>query len=407
MSSKTKVPLFPVALLAVILSACGISSQSAEISGIDPNEVATIVAATLQAELGLGDAGDTEDAAEGVNAERSLPQSLYFISSKDGKHQVWRLGADGVTLQMISLPSSDVSGYDVSPVDGSVAYVSDNRLYLVSPDGQDSLILLDASTADSSAEDYYYRELISSPRFSPDGRTLAYALNGIWLLDLPTGNNLHILENELEELESGSVVPEELYFPESWSPDGEKLLVAISYLEAGTLAILDPANGIMTPLIASGIVCCQTQWAPDNSSILVASPYIGLIEPGLWRYDVRSGAESVLIEGSEGDSVFNFVGWPLQGPVGELYYFYTSMAGFPDGDIPLLMIRSAADGNSDRVQLRSDSLVVREALWAPDGSLALIVQALQSSSGPLVLAKTDGSPLLILANDAQDLRWGP
>ena len=85
----------------------------------------------------------------------------------------------------------------------------------------------------------------------------------------------------------------------------------------------------------------------------------------------------------------------------------TADRSFPEGDIPLLMVQSESDGQTNRQQLRSDILIIREALWARDASLALIVQSQQGPSGPLVLAKTDGSPLLILANDAQQMRWGP
>jgi hypothetical protein len=181
----------------------------------------------------------------------------------------------------------------------------------------------------------------------------------------------------------------------------------MSYLEAGSLAIYDIARSELIALTNSQIVCCHSQWAPDSGSILVASPFIGLIEPGLWRYDANTGNESVVINGSDADSVFHFVGWPLQLESGELSYFYTSVVGFPDGDSPLLMLKSDADGQSNRRQLRADSFIVREALWAMDASLALIVQSQQGPSGPLVLAKADGSPLLILANNAQQLRWGP
>lgn len=408
MLRMSRLSLFLIALLLIVLSACIPAAGDNEAAAIDQNELATIVAATLQAEAVQG--GETGEASldNAQSAEPSLlPHNVYFLKSAEGIRQVWRLDADGSNEQMLSSSSSDVSAYDVSSADGSVAYVSANRLYLLSSDGQDSRVLIDASSADEAADDYYYRYVISSPRFSADGRTLAYSLNGIWLLDLDSGSSVHLLENQLEESDPAYIYPLELYFPESWSPNGEKLLISVAYLEAGTLAFLDPADGQMTPLTTSGIVCCQSQWAPDNGSILVASPYIGLIEPGLWRYDAATGVEAIIIEGSESDSVFNFAGWPLQIENGDLYYFYTSTAGFPDGDISLLMVRSGPDGESGRQQLRTDSLMVREALWADDGSLALIVQSQQGISGPLVLAKIDGSPLLILANEAEQLRWGP
>jgi hypothetical protein len=405
---EMKRSLFSIAAVLVLsLAACLPNALEASEGLSYEDEVATIVAATLSAELSKGAAAQ-DDSEVILSTPSLLPSSVYFLSNNaEGFQQIWRLEADGTTLNAVSPATLDVSSFDVSPTDGSLAYVSDNRLYLSDEYGEEARILIDASSADESAEDYYYRGRISSPRFSPDGGRLAFAMNGLQLLELSSGRSQLVLENQLNDAGSGSVFPEQLYFPESWSPNGSKVLVSISYLEAGTLAIYDIAGSELIALTNSQIVCCHSRWAADSGSILVASPFIGLIEPGLWRYDASTGSESVVINGSDAESVFNFVGWPLQVEGGKLYYFYTSVVGFPEGDSPLLMLQSDADGLSNRTQLRSDSFIIREALWAEDASLALIVQSQQGPRGPLVLAKADGSPLLILANDAQQLRWGP
>jgi len=400
--------LFLMSLALGALSACIPVAGNSEDAVIDQDILASVVAATLQAEtIQGGESGEAITDNDELAEASLLPHSVFYLKSTEGIRQVWRMEPDGIEQHVVSPSNADISAYDVSPVDGSVAYVSENRLYLISAEGQEIRVLIDASSANKEADDYYYRNVISSPRFSGDGRTLAYGLNGIWLFDLDSGSSVHLLENTLEESDPTYIYPLELYFPESWSPDSENLLISVAYLEAGTLAFMNPEDGQMTALNSSGIVCCQSRWAPDNGSVLVASPYIGLIEPGLWRYDAATGAESIIIEGSDADSVFSFAGWPLQVSNGDIYYFYTSTAGFPDGDIPLLMVSSGPDGESERQQLRADSLIVREALWADDGSLALVVQSQQGTSGPLVLAKIDGSPLLILANEAEQLRWGP
>jgi hypothetical protein len=158
---------------------------------------------------------------------------------------------------------------------------------------------------------------------------------------------------------------------------------------------------------ASGILCCQLSWAPDSGSILVASPYLGLVSPGLWRYDANTGAEGILVAGSEEAGAFEFVGWPLQLPNGELLYFYASTAEVPEGDVPLLMLRSDPDAASGRHQLRPESFSILEALWAEDGSLAIIRQASGGAGAQVVLARSDGSPLKVLLNEAWELRWGP
>jgi hypothetical protein len=138
----------------------------------------------------------------------------------------------------------------------------------------------------------------------------------------------------------------------------------------------------------------------------VASPYLGLIDSGLWRYNAQSGERITLIGGETG--LYEFAGWPLQLANGDLRYFYSSSTDVPGGDVPLYMVASGPDGVSDRTQLRADAFSIREALWAEDGSLALIMSAVPGDlSGPVIVAFADGSQLQPLLEEAWQLGWGP
>lgn len=338
-----------------------------------------------------------------------LPHSLYFLSDRSGAAQVWRLETDGVTLVQMTNAAAGVDDFDVARGDGSLAYVSDNQLVLLTSDGQQT-VLVDNSAANSEAPDYYYNQLIKSPRFSPDGNTLAYALNGIFFYDLANGESTQIVPNDLETQEDGSVLAKELYIPLEWSPDGAQLLIGIAYSEGSLLGVLHPGSDpLLTRLQANGSFCCQIAWAPDSRSVLVASPYLGLVESGFWRYDARTGGENTIID-SFSENLYNFVGWPLQLADDSLMYFYTSAVEIPKGDVGFFMVRSAADGVSERTQLRPESFNLNEALWAEDGSLVLTVQPGQTgsgNSGPVVLVYSDGRNVLGLVDQARELRWGP
>ena len=307
--------------------------------------------------------------------------------------------------------TEQIDSYDVSRVDGRVSYVTSNQLYLINADGSNRRLLVDNAGADPQAEDYFYRQRISDPRFSPNGRYLAYAFDGLWILDLSTNQAVHRVTNQLEETEDGVIFPEAFYAPLAWAPNSEKILLTVGGFESSTLAILNPgADPLVTEVVSnSGIICCQAAWATDSSSVLVASPYIGLIEPGLWRYHADTGKPTELV-GTGDDGLFQFVGWPFQLPDGSLRYFYTSSTEIPAGDLPLFMMRSDGDGVSNRVELRLDSFSnIGEALWAEDGSLALIVQLNPSdgTNGSVVLAFSDGRQLQILVAGAHELKWGP
>jgi hypothetical protein len=99
----------------------------------------------------------------------------------------------------------NAGSYDVSPVDGSVAHVVGNQLLLINADGSGRRLLVDGGR---------------DPIFSPDGKTIAYSRNGLNLYDLPTG----IPNLVLEDYPLGSSFP-----PETYSPDGTKLLIKIGH----------------------------------------------------------------------------------------------------------------------------------------------------------------------------------
>lgn len=396
-------------VLAAVLAAC--APQVPPLAPtIDANEVATIVAATLAAELSPTLA--PSPTPEPTEAPPLLPHSVYFLSNASGSRQLWCLGRDGVTLTQITNETVDVESFDVSPADGALAFVAGNQLWLADATGGSRQLLVDGRAADINAADFYYTERISGPQFSPEGGWLAYAHNGLRLLDLNTGDLQHLLVNQIEELNSGSLLPEELYFPEAWSPDGRRLLVSVGYLEGGTLAVYDFEAAELIRFQASGILCCQSAWTQDSAAVLVASPYLGLVEPGLWHYAAADGAETVLVEGSSADGTFHYFGWPTELPDGQLTFFYSSSAGIPEGDVPLFIMRSAADGATGRQQLRQESFNIREALWALDGSLALIIENPPVptggvTGGAILLVNIDGSPTQALASDASEMQWGP
>lgn len=386
-------------LLLLLLAACNFpgSPQAAQ-----QFEVETALAQTLSAAGILA----TETQAPPTPLPTILPHSVYFLSDRSGLAQVWRLEADGATLAPVTNEEDGVDGFDASRVDGRVTFVTNNQLYITNSDGSERTLLVDNSAANTEAADFHYRQRIGNPRFSPDGRFLAYAFDGLWILDLTTNEAVHLIKNQIGEDDDGNPIPEKFFGPQEWAPNSTKVLLEIGYQEAGTLAILDPAaDPLVTEFQSSGIICCQAAWAPDSGSILVASPYIGLVDSGLWRYDAQNGDENTLIGSSS--ELYEFAGWPLQLANGDLQYFYTSSPNIPDGDAALYMVRSADDGVNGRAQLRADVFIIRQALWAEDGTLALIVQATSGSqSGPVVLARSDGTQLQLLLDEGRDLRWG-
>ena len=340
-----------------------------------------------------------------------LPHSLYYSDGFGEGRQVWRLKRDGLTHVQITNEAAGVDAFAVSPADGTLAYVSNGQLFLMDGDGESRRLVADARQVDLETEDAYYRSMIESPVFSPDGRTLAYGFDGLHLYDLKSGEDKHILTNLGNLLGETYVFAREAYVPGPWSPDGSRLLIIIGYVEWNTLAVMDPdAEQPFTRMRSDGPLCCLYRWSADSRSVLAANPYYTGTIPGLWRFDAETGEETVVVPGLGEDGSVHFVGWPQQLTSGDLLYFHVNQERFsPDVGIPLRMVHSRPDG-SNLTQVRPEEFHIMDALWAQDGSLAVILGSCCGGGRQVILARADGSPLQVLIEQGQrimDLAWGP
>ncbi len=400
----TSIRRFTVLLLlfAAILSSCAPGSQDRSLPPQD--QIATKAAATLQA---------IPTSQAPTKPTTLLPRSLYYLSDPDGNGaQVWRMEADGITTTQLTTQPGGVLEYAVSAASGRLAYITGNQLYLADPDGSPASLVVDGSGADQTSDEFLYRLKLSGLSWSLDGSLLAYGQNGVHLYRLDDQTDQHVLPNEIETIENGPAFPVSLYSPAGWSPDGQRLLVEIGYFDGGSLGIFTPASGAFLPL-GEGIICCQPAWAPDSQSLLVASPYLGMIDSGLWRFNANTGERAVLIPTTSEDATLNFVGWPLELPNGDLRYFYANTAAFPESDTPLLLVSAGLDALEGRTILRPESWIIYEALWAEDGSFVVTIQPTPGlepgwpRSGPIVLIPLAGTPEVPLAANGYHLRWGP
>jgi Tol biopolymer transport system component len=343
-----------------------------------------------------------------TGSQTVLPAPVYFIG-QDG--QIWRLEADGATISQITHEPAPVTEFDDSPKDGTLAYVSSNALIISDAQGGNRRVMLSGPALSQSPDATYILSSLTKPRWSPDGMTLAYGLGGINLLDVPTGTSRMLRSTTYSETSPAEI---RIYVPDQWSPDGTRLLVHLGFSEGGGLVVLRLADHSEVLLTSpDGLVCCYQAWATDGLNIYFANDSVGYVASGLWRADVVSGTGVTLIAGEQ-DGKFTLVSYPYQGADGRLYAFMSSTSEFPEAFPALVMTRSAADGVTERMTLRTDTWHLGDVLWAQDGSGALIID--QSPDfprpdpfailGPLVWLPTDGSPALVLPVVGTSLHWG-
>ena len=393
------------ALLVLVILSLACASPFGGVPTASPDEVATVVALTMQA-LTPTSEGSTTPEPEGS----LLPHSLYYLSNgSGGTMQIFRMEKDGKNVHQVTSEPVDVGNYDVSPVDGRVAYVANNQLVVINADGSVRTVLVDGGPVDPNVP---FVNSMGSPVWSRDGRTIAYAHQGLRFYSLDTGASTLALENKLTDF-SGTKLPGELYSPTSYSPDGKKLLITIGFYEGGTMAIYYPDVNAVVRLAGSdsGQACCNAIWSPDSASLYTASPYIGMISSGLWQINASDGKVTTLLPTQSPDGTYNFAQSPLIGLDGQLYFFYANLKEILNGPTPLQIVRSGLDGVTGRTTLSDTTFEpLNEALWSPDASFVITAEAPVADvyqGGVPAIFYLDGRPEVQLAEYALQMKWGP
>lgn len=429
--SKHVRPLIAFLVLTIVTLACAVplpqipptltSGTPIPPASPDPNEVGTAVAATLTAAVTEPDGDDTTSTAPTVSATPPddgsttvLPRTFYYLAPDPaGVMQVFRLKQDGTTQSQITSESVNVNDYDVSLVDGSVAFVANNQLLYINADGSERRVVVDGGTVDPNNP---FISTISSPVFSLDAQTLAYGYKGLQIYSFSAEESELVIENQVDDVGGGLFVPRELYEPERYSPDGTKLLINLGYYEGGSSAVYYPGTNALVRLTGGEgafIWGDANEWSADSASFHSASSVAGMFSPGLWKVDAATGEVTTLIQGTTGDGNYNAAKEAYLASDGQLYFFFATVSS-PEGVFnraPLQLVRSEPDGVTGRTTLREEDFqLLNEALWAPDASLVIVAMASTpeiAQGGQAKIVYADGRPSVDLTPFAQQMKWGP
>lgn len=413
---KNKNPLIEFLTLTLLALACANPLGTAAPQGESPN-VETVVAATLSALTATQppEAAPQTPPAPVDSAPGLLPRSMYFLSNDAAQiSQVFRLEQDGKTLKQVTSEPSKVTEYDVSIADGSVVFVSNNQMFLIDADGSNRRMIFDGGAVD---ENNPFLTRINSPVFSPNGGTVAFGHKGLNFYSVASGQSNRALEDSINDSGGGLFFPSELYWPETYSADGSRLIITLGYYEGASSAIYYPNGGALVRLVNEqrGIICCgDYSLSSDGSVLFSASPTFGMFAGGMWRVDANNGNVTTLLLGDYDTNPAEVADNPFIAPDGQLYYFHASIPN--PGDMvnrpALQLVRSAADGVTGRTILRPETFTtMNEALWAPDASFVIVANAPNEQiyfGGAAQLFYTDGQQAMIpLAPYVESMRWGP
>ena len=323
-----------------------------------------------------------------------LPAPMYFLSDRSGTTQIWRIEMNGGLAHPVTQSQVEVTEYDISPRDGSLAYVTGNDLYIARPDGSQAQKIIAGEAINEGSNDAATKQ-IHSVLWSPDGTRLAFSRNGINIYDLNTGETRSVVTNNIPNMNNNeSPLGWRTYHPSLWSPDGNRMAVMIGLYEGTGVAILSIPDGVLSDLNLPA--CCDLIQAVDPQSFYLASAMLAFGEAGFWQIRWDTGQITNLTSLIPASGEYPVYANPKLSADGRLYFLYGT------GQSPSLVTADPANLGNLSV-LAQFEFFPGSALWSPDAHL--FVMSGQKYPDPMLLWQT-GRPLVPLEMNGYLMKWG-
>ncbi|WP_419175230.1 Tol-Pal system beta propeller repeat protein TolB [Desulfosediminicola sp.] len=193
-----------------------------------------------------------------------------------------------------------------------------------------------------------HRNLIVSPRFTPDGKALSYT-------SYHSGNpNLYLTELNQNKVTRALSRRKGMNFAPAWSPDGKRMILTLSVNGNPDLFLLDNKGNIIEQLTNRSGINVSPTWSPDGQRIAFVSDRSG--RPQLYLMDLRTRrTQRITFQGAENVE-------PSWSPTEDLIV-YSSLR---DGVYQLYTI--APDPSATATAVTTDLSHHETPSWSPDGN---------------------------------------
>ncbi len=192
-----------------------------------------------------------------------------------------------------------------------------------------------------------HRNLVISPRFTPDGQSLSYS-------SYHKGNqNLYI--TDLNQSTSTQAISRQkgMNLAPAWSPDGQKMVLTMSKDGNPDLYLLDRQGNVLEQLTRRSGINVSASWSPDGRRIAFVSDRSG--KPQVYTMDMNSkNVQRITFKGTENAE-------PSWSPKGDLIAF----SSLTNGAYQICTMPPEEGANS--VQVTKDGGHHESPAWSPDG----------------------------------------
>lgn len=234
------------------------------------------------------------------------PPAILYMPNGEGAREIWRVQANGDVAAQLSQSGGLVFDFHASRDGRAIAYSARNEaggfdLWVMGRSGENARRLLDCGP-----------DRCTNPRWSPDGRLLAYtrenaAPNGsglgaprAWVVDLQA--------NQTRQVYADSQI---IGYGPSWSPDGSRLAIYDAVTDG--VRVLELASGQETILPTT--TGQFGGWSPDGSQMF----YTAIEDGGQGPRSVvklanfTSGEVTTLLSSGVFDAFYNVPAWAPDG----------------------------------------------------------------------------------------------
>lgn len=193
-----------------------------------------------------------------------------------------------------------------------------------------------------------HRNLIVSPRFTPNGTSLTYT-------SYHSGNpNLYITDLNQNRVTKALSRRKGMNFAPAWSPDGKKMVLTLSVDGNPDLYLLDNRGQIIEQLTKRSGINVSPTFSPDGSKIAFVSDRSG--KPQLYVMDMRTRrTRRITFEGAENAE-------PSWSPTEDLIA-YSSLR---DGVYQIYMVKP--EEGATPIPVTKDLSHHESPQWSPDGN---------------------------------------